>query len=180
MIFNRKHLAILEAAEQGGLSDTTGLRLCFELMAAADAIDRDCATRLASYQLSEGKFVLLFLLHSSADGLPPHVLAEQSGVTRATITGLIDGLERDGFVERHQGNRDRRSITILLTEKGVRSIRFLFRKHTKWIRSLCSDLSQEESRTLSALLRRIWKKTQAEERNIDIAIGGVNEKTRKF
>ncbi len=180
MIIDQKHLAILEAAERAGQSDTTGLRLCFELMAAADAIDRDCVARLASYQLSEGKFVLLFLLHSSADGLPPHVLAEQSGVTRATITGLVDGLERDGFVERHQGNKDRRSITILLTEKGKRSIRLLFRKHTEWIRSLCSDLSQEESRILSAVLRRIWKRTQAEERNVDITIGDINEKTRQF
>jgi len=180
MTINQKHLAMLEGAEQCDQSDTAGLHLCFELLAAADAIDRDCASRLASYQLSESKFVLLFLLHGRADERSPQALAEQSGVTRATITGLVDGLERDSFVVRHQGNKDLRSITILLTEKGERSICILFGKHTGWIRSLCSDLSQEESRILGTLLRSIWMKTQTDERNSDITMGGDNEKTSQF
>lgn len=180
MTISQKHLAMLEGAEQCGQSDTAGLRLCFELLAAADAIDRDCASRLASYQLSESKFLLIFLLHGRADGLPSHALAEQSGVTRATITRFVDELERDGFVVRHQGNKDRSSITILFTEKGERSIRFLFGKHIRWIRSLCSDLGQEESRTLDTLLRRMWIKTQANERNSAITMGGDNEKTSQF
>ncbi len=85
------------------------MRLCFEVLALASAIDRACAARLAPYRLSEGKFVLLFLLRDLPEGLAPHELAERAGVTRATITGLLDGLERDGFLARHDDKEDRRS-----------------------------------------------------------------------
>jgi DNA-binding MarR family transcriptional regulator len=37
-------------------------------------------------------------------GLAPHELAKRAGVTRATVTGLLDGLERDGFLSRHCDN----------------------------------------------------------------------------
>ena len=38
------------------------LRLCFEVLGLASAIDGDCATRLGRHGLSEGKFVLLSVL----------------------------------------------------------------------------------------------------------------------
>eukprot|EP01034_Spumella_vulgaris_P017990 gene17990-22966_t len=97
-ILEQKHIALLTEAERRGDGATANLRLCFEVIALAAAIDRDCAARLAPHNLSEGKFVLLFLLHQMAEGLSPHELADRAGVTRATVTGLLDGLERDGFV----------------------------------------------------------------------------------
>lgn len=161
MELERKHLAMLGEAQRRGHADTNGLRLCFELLTLAAAIDRDCAARLAPHQLSEGKFVLLFLLHDRPEGLSPHELAERAGVTRATITGLLDGLERDGFLTRHHATEDRRKITVRLTGKGEATANALFRQHAEWIGSLFADLSAKESRLLSALLGRIWRRTDA-------------------
>lgn len=45
------------------------------------------------------------------------VCAERSGVTRATITGLLDGLEKDDLVERQHRKDDRRMLSIHLTQK---------------------------------------------------------------
>lgn len=58
-----KHHALLDEAARRGLPSSDGIRLCFQVLALAGAIDHDCAARLAPRQLSEGKFVLLFLLH---------------------------------------------------------------------------------------------------------------------
>ncbi|EHK63558.1 MarR family winged helix-turn-helix transcriptional regulator [Achromobacter arsenitoxydans] len=156
-----KHQALLEESARRGLAASDGIRLCFQVLALAGAIDRDCAARLAPRQLSEGKFVLLFLLHGQPDGLPPHELAVRAGVTRATITGLVDGLERDGFVLRQGGQADRRKIAVTLTTKGKTTAARLFKEHTAWIGSLFGGLSAAEQGQLGELLEKVWRATDA-------------------
>ena len=136
-----KHRALLDVAAGRGLPSADGIGLCFQLLSLAAAIDRDCAARLAPRGLSEGKFVLLFLLHEQADGMAPHELAEGAGVTRATVTGLLDGLERDGFLSRQAGKDDRRKIRVKLTAKGRTAAARLFQEHTDWIGSLFAGLT---------------------------------------
>ncbi|WP_026227891.1 MarR family transcriptional regulator [Hoeflea sp. 108] len=160
----QKHLAMLEEAERRAAAPPDSLRACFELLALAGAIDRDCAARLAPYRLSEGKFVLLFLLHDQPHGLSPHELAERAGVTRATITGLLDGLERDGFIARRSGLEDRRKIAVVLTDLGQQTARDLFSEHAKWIATLFAGFTAEDRKTLNGLLQRIWK-------NLDARVG---------
>lgn len=152
----QKHLALLEEAERRSTAGTGNMRACFELLALAGGIDRTCAMRLAPHRLSEGKFVLLFLLHGQDDDLSPHELAEKAGVTRATITGLLDGLERDGFIVRRFGLEDRRKIAVVLTRLGQELARDLFNEHSAWIASLFAGFSDDDRKTLSGLVQRIW------------------------
>lgn len=158
-MLERKHLALLDEAQRRGKIETANIRLCFELLALASAINRDCAARLARHQLSEGKFVLLFLLHDLPEGLSPYELAERAGVTRATITGLLDGLARDGFLARHGDMEDRRKVIARLTAKGQKTARALFNDHTQWINSLFSGFSAHERQVLDRLLRHAWRNT---------------------
>lgn len=151
-----KHHALLDEAARRGLTSADDIGLCFQLLSLANAIDRDCAARLAPQQLSEGKFVLLFLLHDQADGLSAHQLADGAGVTRATITGLLDGLERDGFVLREPGQQDRRRVMVTLTAKGKSVAATLFKEHTDWIGSLFGGLAASDKARLSDLLARVW------------------------
>lgn len=156
-VLEQKHLALLVEAERRAVAPADNIRACFELLTLAGAIDRDCAARLARHRLSEGKFVLLFLLHDKPDGLSPYELAERAGVTRATITGLLDGLERDGFIVRRGGLDDRRKIAVALTEVGQKTARDLFNEHTVWVASLFEGFTADERKTLNDLLQRIWR-----------------------
>ncbi|WP_338878954.1 MarR family transcriptional regulator [Achromobacter veterisilvae] len=156
-----KHRALLSVAAERGLPSAGGIGLCFQLLSLAAAIDRDCAARLAPHGLSEGKFVLLFLLHEQADGMAPHELAEGAGVTRATVTGLLDGLERDGFLSRKAGKEDRRKVKVKLTAKGRAMAARLLKEHTDWIGSLFADLGPRDAASLRGLLARIWSGTDA-------------------
>lgn len=160
-ILRQKHLALLDEAQRRGQTNTDSMRLCFELLGLAAAIDGDCAARLAPHRLSEGRFVLLFLLHDRPAGLSPHELAERAGVTRATITGLLDGLERDGYLARHSGMEDRRRIAVRLTAEGRTVAGELFDAHTRWISSLFAGLGEGERKVLRDLLRRIWQCTDS-------------------
>lgn len=74
-----KHRALLAEAQRRGHANIAPLHLCFQLLSLSSSIDRDCAARLAPHGLSEGRFIVLFLLHGAGGALPPHLLAEHAG-----------------------------------------------------------------------------------------------------
>lgn len=156
-----KHSALLDEAQRRGHTGVAQLRLCFQLLSLSSAIDRDCATRLAPHGLSEGRFIVLFLLHGAGGALPPHELAERAGVTRATISGLIDGLQREGLLQRRSDSEDGRRLQIVLTTQGKCLAETLFNQHTQWIGGLFSGLDAEEQQHLSRLLHKVWQHTDA-------------------
>ena len=89
----------------------TLLRTATELSQALDAF-------LARHGLLQGRWwVLILLFREETLESSPSVLAEKAGVTRATMTGLIDGLERDGLVQRVFDTADRREGVSAFLEK---------------------------------------------------------------
>lgn len=160
-MFEAKHDALLGEAQRRGHSNIAQLRLCFQLLSLASSIDRDCAARLAPHGLSEGRFIVLFLLHGADGPLPPHELAERAGVTRATISGLLDGLQREGLLQRRSDAEDGRRLQIVLTAKGMRLAEALFEQHTQWIGDLFNGLGADEQLQLSRLLHKVWQHTDA-------------------
>lgn len=155
MILERKYQALLQEAQRRQTSDVEGIQLCFQTLSLASNIDRDCAARLAPHGLSEGRFVMLFLLDTASEGLAPNELAEQAGVTRATVTGLLDGLERESLIERHAAMNDRRALRIRLTPKGKQTAKRVFDDHGTWITSLFGNLSPSEREQLTILLDKV-------------------------
>lgn len=155
MRLEQKYLSLLEEAQRSGLPNVEKIRLCFQVLSLASAIDRDCASLLSPYALSEGRFVLLFLLNAATEGLAPNALAEKAGVTRATVTGLLDGLERECLVQRQADTRDRRALRIRLTCKGKQVAGKVFDQHSRWIAGLFENLSASELLQLAALLDKV-------------------------
>lgn len=151
----QKYLALLAEAERRGHPDLDSTRLCFQALSLAGRIDEDCAALLAPHGLTEGRFVLLFLLDAAGEALSPNVLAQQAGVTRATVTGLLDGLEREALVERHADADDRRALRIELTRQGKQLARRLFEQHGRWIAGLFGGLSAAERTQLARLLDKV-------------------------
>ncbi len=151
----QKYRALLNVAQQQQLPHVDNIRLCFQMLSLTAAIDRDCAVQLAPHGLSEGRFILLFLLDNAPDGLAPAALAEQAGVTRATVTGLLDGLERDALIARHADPVDRRALCIRLTDTGKALAAQVFEQHSRWIASLYASLTATEREQLSTLLSKV-------------------------
>ncbi len=59
----------------------------------------------------------LFAL-SKRDGLNQRELAEELGIETPTIVRLLDGMEKQGFIERRVEASDRRAKQIHMTERG--------------------------------------------------------------
>ena len=125
------------------------------------ASGEECATQqaLEPYGLSEGRFYVLAHLFSEEivghKDPSPSEIAESLGVTRATITGLLDGLERDGFLERHHDSSDRRALTIHMTGKGRGFLERFIPEQCCHVKAKISRLTLEEKQTLIALLAKI-------------------------
>ena len=87
--------------------------------------------------------------------MSPSELGERLIVTRATVTGLLDSLERRGFVQRTANPTDRRSLVVEITPTGLEVLQevrtIIHRNETAWMRVL----SEEELHTYIGLLHRI-------------------------
>lgn len=157
-MIDEKHREILKDARSG---ERHAIELCFALLSTANAIDRDCAARLRPHGLSEGKFAILSLLRRAPGGLSPHELAARAGVARATVTGLLDRLERAALLRREADPEDRRMIRIRLTPEGAALAADLVATHARWIATLTGGLTGGEQARLGALLRKVWARTDA-------------------
>jgi DNA-binding MarR family transcriptional regulator len=87
--------------------------------------------------------------------MSPSELGDRLIVTRATVTGLLDSLERRGFVRRTPNPADRRGLLVEITEDGLAVLQELrtlvHRNERDWL----SVFSESELRDYIAVLHRI-------------------------
>ncbi len=113
--------------------------------------------------LSEGRLHLLMLLRlAPSEGLLMGTLAEKLRVTPRNITGLVDGLERDGLVLRSPAPHDRRSILVRLSGHGTAKVNELLKPTVERETAFAMTLSSQELKTLQQLCLRLAEKIEAE------------------
>jgi len=112
----------------------------------------------SDYNLTKGKFHVLMMLYgkTDSDNIALSDISNEIQVTKSTITGLIDGLEKMGFAERYiRKGEDRRKIFIRITKAGNKFIKEFFPGHVQIISEMISDFSSEEKQMLRMLLQKI-------------------------
>lgn len=113
-------------------------------------------TYFRRFGCSIGRFTPMAVLNRDPDvGLAPSVLAERCGVTRATMTGLLDGLERDKLVKRQTNRGDRRMVSVVLTAKGRAFMDQILPDYYRRIAGLMGGLTHEEKRLLVSLVKKV-------------------------
>ena len=97
--------------------------------------------------------VLLSL--EAGDAKPMRTFAEMLQCDASWITGIVDGLEERGYVERQPHSTDRRVKVVTITSLGEKAkVKALERLHEPPA-SLVTALTQNEHRTLRDLLRKV-------------------------
>jgi DNA-binding MarR family transcriptional regulator len=79
-------------------------------------------------------------------------LAEAEQVEPPTMTRLVDGMERDGYVARRPDPQDRRAVIVRATAKGVRALR---KGRAQRVEALAAGLRSLSQGDLTALSRAI-------------------------
>lgn len=89
----------------------------FYVTKALQALNAQFSLRFSEYGITPSQYGVLAVLWEE-DGVPQKALVERIIIDGATITGILDRLEKNGFVTRQRGEKDRRTTLIYLTEKG--------------------------------------------------------------
>jgi DNA-binding MarR family transcriptional regulator len=145
---------VLTRTADSGL-DRSAMVVVQDIFRAAAALrSRLEATALQHEGLTWSSFTMLFCLwvwgpHETRD------LATRMGVTRPTVSGVTDTLERRGLVERRGHAHDARLRTIALTAAGEATFAELFPRFNAQESLACAGLDSEARTQLAALLRTL-------------------------
>jgi DNA-binding MarR family transcriptional regulator len=165
-----RYECLLESAKEFPDLDPSAAEAYLHLLRAGDDAFGVSERNLDEHGISQGRFCVLMLLwrrvHPRAADLPgaagaeagprtPAELAAGANVTRATMTGLIDTLERDGFVKREPDPDDRRMMSVRLTPKADEFLREFLPGHFRTTAKLMGVLTEAERKTLVRLLTKI-------------------------
>lgn len=135
--------------------DISSVETCLAFLDTTAAFYEAVDSYFAQFGLSRGKFTLLMQLIASENGLLPSEFAERAGVTRATVTSLLDGLERKQLVTRQSHPSDRRMLSVYLTEKGRALMNEILPDHFCRTKDLMAHLSDREQKTFIKLLGKL-------------------------
>lgn len=165
-----RYECLLEAAKKFPDLDPSACEVFLTLLRTGDEVFRVVEDSYSSHGLSHGRFGVLMLLWRSsmaedeaeegacclpAGPLTPAELADAAGVTRATMTGLIDTLERDGLAKRVRDPHDRRRMSVNLTPKGRKHLDSILPVHFRDMAEIMNPLKESERKTLVRLLTKI-------------------------
>ena len=142
--------------ERYGLNvDAQAVLVASRLMTAGAKLEHAAEIHFSRFGLSTGRYRLLADLEDHQGEELPSQLAEHLGVTRATVTGLIDNLERDGFVSRRTSSEDGRQKSVILTELGANKLRDMASEHFERLEAMVGLLTVEERSVFLDLLGRV-------------------------
>jgi DNA-binding MarR family transcriptional regulator len=153
-------LEVLQAdASRFGVGDPADVMVLLTLLAAGREVGRFKESHFARYGLSDGRFFILMQLRRlKEDGnssSTPADLAERSGVSRATVTGLLDGLEKDGLISRLPRQDDRRMVDIRITDHGLKLLERTLPDHYLRLGAVMDALTKAEKEMLVRLLTKV-------------------------
>ncbi|MEV4247566.1 MarR family transcriptional regulator [Streptosporangium canum] len=81
-------------------------------------------------------------------------IAEHSGLTPASVSGLVDRLERKDFVRRIRDTEDRRRVIVELRQDGVAGFGALFEDVVQGLEGLYAAYTDEQLELILDFLRR--------------------------
>ncbi len=118
----------------------------------------------AKRELDKGDITIpqldIMLCLDRTKGIPLSELAERLLVTGGNITGVIDRLEREGYVQRERDEKDRRIVRAKLTEKGHEVCSHILPLYQEHLSQIINNLSPEEQRQLRYLLKKLAQGTE--------------------
>jgi DNA-binding MarR family transcriptional regulator len=129
------------------------------LLEIALLIEADITASFAGTALSTSRAHLLWELHSLGPSTQQS-LATALGVTPRNVTGLVDGLEVTGYLERKPHPHDRRAVLVTLTDRGAETVTCMARDRELLAAQLVSGFSQHRLRALSKDLDAITTRLQ--------------------
>jgi len=105
----------------------------------------------------------LFVMHCITSKGPQRLtdFSVSLGVSKPTVTKIVDNLEKNGFVKRIKKGNDRRTYYVHITEFGKRRLATMNRTIQDALYNVTEQLSPEEIRLLNSFISSIRDKLKS-------------------
>lgn len=148
-------------AEEYGPIDIAALTLFLTALRCGSDLLTELDRLLARHGLSHGRWITLVLLMREPDRRArPKDLALKQGITRATMTGLLQSLEADGLVTRRAEPDDGRGSVVVLTRKGHGLLRKIMPDYYARVGRLSEGLSGRDVAAATKVLRALMQRAE--------------------
>jgi DNA-binding MarR family transcriptional regulator len=102
--------------------------------------------------LSHHQIRALFQLSKEEREVTAGCLAKHAEISPASMTAMLDQLERDGYVTRRRSDEDRRQVFVALTDLGGETVAAkLAMWHEKWLTALDRHSEEELAATVRVM-----------------------------
>jgi MarR family transcriptional regulator, organic hydroperoxide resistance regulator len=152
---------ICSAMEHGASGSTTGRAraakagpVTYALAIAARTRATTLQDRLRALGLHLGQELIVVDLHEFPDSSQAE-LVERLAIEQPTVAKALARLERAGFVNRRDDQRDRRRVVLRLTERGQKTVPSILAAWSAVEQEATRKLTTEEKRLLKTLLNKI-------------------------
>lgn len=152
-----RYECMIRAAERFPMLQPSAGEAFLNLLRTGDDVFGVVSRFFAKHDVSQGRFTVLMLLGMDFEetAATPAALADMAGVTRATMTGLIDTLEKDGMVSRAADANDRRTVQVRLTGAGRAMLDGMLPDYFQCVADVMRPLSEGERTQLVRLLQKV-------------------------
>jgi DNA-binding MarR family transcriptional regulator len=129
------------------------VRLWLRMLACTNRIENFVRQNLqAKFETTLPRFDLMAQLERAPQGLKMSELSQRMMVTGGNVTGITDGLEKEGLVIREVDAADRRVFRVKLSAEGQRQFRRMAAEHEQWVIELFEGMTVKRKNQLVELL----------------------------
>lgn len=123
-----------------------------ELARCYQAFECYATAHIRRLGLTLPQFDILVTL-GNAGGLSPKTLGERTLITKGTLTGVIDRLEKKKLLKRSPSLEDRRSQVVMLTRQGESVFQKIFPEHLHYIQQAFEGFEAADYQRIEKALR---------------------------
>ena len=146
---------LLKLARRYPQMEIPALETWLDLMRLSADCQNNLDRFLAGHKLSQRRFFVLILLLRNPEGLQVSQLAKGTGVSCATMTGVVDGLVKAGLVTRETHEEDRRCFLVSITAAGLELLDLVLPQHYRRVSRIMAPLDDTEREQLRTLLAKL-------------------------
>ncbi len=128
--------------------------ICFNLGRVMRRVSDYYEQRLSPFNLTPPQFFVAAALWMG-DGIGMGELGERVSLDSSTLTGIIDRMERNGYVERRPNPEDRRSVQLFLTGKAQELAPQIMQFADELDATLRRPFSEDDMETFERVLRSL-------------------------
>lgn len=145
----------MTVSEENKISDKTPLGTLLSILTSYEVLARYLEVELRPHEASLIRFHIMSTLFRNGGEMTPSEIAESVFREKNSVTAVINTLERQGVVRREPSTDDRRSVKVIITDKGWKEANRLSPIAQELSRGALSCLDKEHVKELVDTMRTV-------------------------